>query len=179
MKGRLADNTAYCSKQNELIDYGTKPFESQGKRSDVQRVYDSMREGKSNLELMEQDFAAYSRCSKSVQEYRTYQKPIRVKPLEVRLYFGEPGTGKTFEAFSTYPNLYRLPIGKQFWLTQAALQAKEILIDDFKSNLSLADLLQLLDEYPLEVPMKGSFVWWCPDVIIITTNRSPFDWYKF
>lgn len=27
--------------------------------------------------------------------------------------------------------------------------------------------------------MKGGFQWWCPDVIVITTNKSPWDWYQY
>lgn len=179
MRGRLIDNTRYCSKQGELIEFGTKPSESQGQRNDVNNIYDSMKAGKTDLELMEQDFNAYSRCNKAVSQWRSLQRPTRKTPLKVLLFFGEPGSGKTQTVFKSHPDVYRLPIGKQFWLTWAATQSKVILIDDFKSNLSLSDLLQLLDEYPLEVPCKGSFIWWCPDRIIITTNKSPFEWYKY
>jgi len=49
----------------------------------------------------------------------------------------------------------------------------------FKSNLALKDLLKLLDNKPIEAPVKGSFQWWCPDVVVITTNVSPWNWYKY
>jgi len=25
----------------------------------------------------------------------------------------------------------------------------------------------------------GGFIWWYPDIVIITTNRSPHDWYQY
>lgn len=56
---------------------------------------------------------------------------------------------------------------------------KYVIIEDFKSNISLANLLNLLDKYPVEVATKGSFTWWLPDIIVITTNRSPHDWYDY
>jgi len=56
---------------------------------------------------------------------------------------------------------------------------KFVIIEDFKSNLGLKDLLNLLDVYPIEVPIKGGFTWWLPDIIVVTTNRSPHDWYAY
>ena len=27
--------------------------------------------------------------------------------------------------------------------------------------------------------MKQSFQWWCPDVVVITSNISPWNWYHY
>lgn len=74
---------------------------------------------------------------------------------------------------------YVLPIGKDFWLTPAIVGKNFVIIEDFKSNLGLKDLLNLLDVYPIEVPIKGGFTWWIPHIIVVTTNRSPHDWYAY
>jgi len=56
---------------------------------------------------------------------------------------------------------------------------KFIIIDEFKINIALTDLLKLLDQRVIEAPIKGSHGWWDPWYIIITTNRSPWEWYTY
>jgi len=87
-------------------------------------------------------------------------EPERTTKLEVLLFYGPPGTGKS-EFARSQAKLgkylpYVLPIGKDFWLTPAMCGKKYVIIEDFKSNLSLKDLLNLLDKYPIEVPIKGT-----------------------
>lgn len=178
MKGSFVQNDKYCSKQASLAKFGREPV-GKGGRTDRNELFQSLKEGASDLDLMNDDFSGYCRYRNGIADYRSLTPPTRTTPLEIILFYGAPGCGKTELATSQFPNTYRLPIGKDFWLTPYAIGKKHILIDDFKANLGLADLLQILDKNPVEVPRKGNFVWWCPDTIIITTNRSPHDWYNY
>lgn len=58
-----------------------------------------------------------------------------------------------------------------------------VLIDDFAgaaSHITLTNFLRLIDPWnPVQVPIKGGFVWWNPDVIYLTTNIWPREWYKW
>lgn len=45
--------------------------------------------------------------------------------------------------------------------------------------MRLVDVLRLLDIYPVQVPIKGSFVYLHATVIIITTNVPLEDWYDY
>lgn len=48
--------------------------------------------------------------------------------------------------------------------------------DDFRPWWCRFDyLLRLLDRYPMKVPIKGGFVNWIPEIIIITTQKSIRD----
>lgn len=109
--------------------------------------------------------------------------PRRETPMEVYLFYGPSGTGKSQfardQAEQAGYDPYVLPIGKDFWLTPAMCGKKYVIIDDFKSNLGLKDFLNLLDKYPVEAPTKGGFIWWYPDIVVVTTNRSPHDWYQY
>ena len=111
-------------------------------------------------------------------------RPKRTTELEVVLYYGETGTGKTRTWHDKYvgsEEFYRVPVGRDVWFDGYDMH-KYVLLDDFSgaaSHMSLATLLQILDRYPLQVPVKGSFVWWMPDKICITTNIRPIHWYKW
>jgi len=45
--------------------------------------------------------------------------------------------------------------------------------------MPLNSLLKLIDRYVRQVPIKGGFVWFNPDVIICTANAHPSTWYQF
>lgn len=180
MRGRFEDNEKYCSKQGELLEFGTKPARN-GERVDYTAFYDALKSGKTDLELMESDFNAFNKFSKTVDRFRSLTPPVRTQELIVVIFYGPPGTGKTEMAMEPVDGVvpYRLPLGKNFWLTPAACGVKDVVIDDFKCNISLTDLLQLLDKYPVECERKGAHLWWAPNYITITTNKNPWDWYTY
>jgi hypothetical protein len=162
-----------------LTHFGV-PFVGKGGRVDRNEIFAMLAEGKSDKELMESDFSGYCRMRNGISDYRSMVMPERVSPVEIYLFFGEPGTGKTkFAIQQLGPNYYRMPISKDMWFTKRMAGRTHILIDEFRSNVPLFMLLQLLDENPLEVPNKGGFMWYLPEIIIITTNRSPWDWYNY
>lgn len=56
------------------------------------------------------------------------------------------------------------------------------LLDDFVgsgSQVPLSQVLLLLDQYDQTVPVKGSHVRWTPEVVYITTNIHPRQWYDY
>lgn len=152
--------------------------EGEGSRTDVQEFYDKLKSGANDLELMEMDFNGYSRFQKAVDRYRTYTPPKRTEDLKVVLFIGEPGTGKTRKAYDLAPDLFAFPIGKDLW-SDGYMGQSVVLIDDFSGGMRLVDLLRFLDRYPIQIPRKGGFVWWCPLRIIITSNVHPSKWYKY
>jgi len=179
MRGSFAENELYCSKEGILVHFGV-PFVGKGGRTDRNEVFAMLQEGKTDYQIMELDFSGYARFRNSIADYRQHIVPKRTHQLEVYLFYGPPGTGKTKFAYSQLgPDMYRVPVADQFWLTQTATGKKMILVDEFRANLKLYHLLQLLDENPVEIQKKGGFVWWCPDVIVITTNKSIHDWYSY
>lgn len=133
--------------------------------------------------LLDHHPAAYCQYPRVIDRIRSLSVPVRQVPLEVYVFYGPPGTGKTQfardQAFALGVHPYEVPIGNGFWLTPRADRTPYCIIDEFKSNLALKDLLRLLDKYPIEVPIKGGFVWWCPDIIVITTNINPWSWYRY
>lgn len=103
--------------------------------------------------------------------------------MAVFVFYGEPGTGKSYTARQLYPEIYTPPIrtnkNGNFWLTTPGNLARYILLDDFDGNLTLKALNQMLDPYPQLMEKKGGEVWWMPEVVIINTNVIPGQWYNY
>ncbi len=176
-----ANFAKYCQKEDTRIDgpwslnTGGK---QQGKRNDMDAVTEMIREGKTNREIAEDYPGQMVRYQQHFDRFRALYPPVRENELQVTLFIGPPGTGKTRKAYDLYPNIYALPVGKDLWFNAYQGQ-REVLIDDFSGNVGLTQLLQILDRYPVQVPTKGGFVWWCPDIIIITSNTEIDGWYKY
>jgi len=147
----------------------------------LEALYKQARTAKTLLEVAEACPSQYIRYYKAVQHVRqieAFDKPTRQSDLKVFLYYGPPGTGKTRLAYETAPDLYAIPLGKTLWFDNYAGEP-DVLIDDFSGNLRLVDTLRMLDRYPIQVPVKGGHVWWCPTTIHITTNVHPRNWYDY
>lgn len=107
----------------------------------------------------------YSRLLANPREWKTH----------VSVYIGKTGTGKTRKAHSLIPRVWTKPPGP--WYDGYSGQ-ENVLIDDFDGrDIPFRFLLQLLDRYPLLVPVKGSFANWKPRRIVITSNIEVEEWY--
>lgn len=112
-----------------------------------------------------------------------YPPPPRDGPPEVILLIGPPGTGKSrYVRDNCRPeDLFFKPVDANMWMDGYDLHP-DVLLDDFAgaaNHIALVNLLQLLDRYLVQVPIKGGFTWWQPDRIFITTNIHPRDWYDW
>lgn len=175
----------YCIKEESRIEgpweYGEWNTRGQGSRSDLAELYKTARTSKTLLEVAEACPSSYMRYYKAVQHVRQIQafdKPLRSTELQVILYYGPPGCGKTRRAYEEAPDLYAIPLGKQLWFDNYAGEP-EVLVDDFSGNLRLVDTLRLFDRYPIQVPVKGGHVWWCPNIVYVTSNVHPRNWYDY
>jgi len=176
-RGTEQQASDYCKKDGDWISFGTCTKQP-GERTDVAAFKGRLEAGASDLELMDYDFNAFSRFMKVTDRYRTFVPPKRTTNLEVYLLVGKPGTGKTKSVYDICPTVWAFPIGKDLWSDGYAGQP-DVLLDDFSGQMRLVDTLRLLDRYPIQIPRKGGFNWWCPTRIFITTNNHPRTWYDW
>lgn len=144
-------------------------------------VKDDIDKGATEQELWGKHFGSMLRYKNSFRDYRmSTQMGQRVQPYVIVLW-GEPGCGKTMKA----QQLADTNGGAYWWASHNGvwfdgydpIAHKVVVFDDFKGNLPYALLLRLLDRYPLQVEVKGSMTAFNPDLIIITSNDDPKDWY--
>lgn len=52
-----------------------------------------------------------------------------------------------------------------------------IVVDEFRGQYELGSFLRLIDRYSYRGEVKGGFVNVAADVIVVTSNQSPDEWY--
>lgn len=186
-KGSHSQARDYCSKEETRI---LGPFESgdepkPGKRNDLLEVKDSIDNGADILDVANEHFQSFCRYSRAFREYISLGFPIRKSKSRVEVHWGVSGAGKTYGVYDKYgvDNVYNMPRpngNSTIWFDgYNGKKHKVLLIDDFYGWAPLNFMLQLLDAYPFQVQVKGSFVHFSCEVIWITSNDTWENWYKW
>lgn len=180
-RGTPASNIDYCTKQESRIDgpweFGTKPMGGQGSRSDILGFVTNVRNGRTDLELLESNPSEYLRYYRAVERVRLLLVPNRTDFEGVYLFVGESGTGKSYAAHQFDPDdtYFKQPGSEWF---DGYTGQETIVLDEFRGWLTFATLLRLCDRYPLEVQTKGGQVKCRAKRVIITSNLYPDQWYS-
>jgi hypothetical protein len=177
-RGTVLEASQYCKKDGDFEEFGTAPTVTQGERTDLEKIKEEIRQGATELEIAENHFSKWVIYRRSFDRYRSLLQQPRDFASEVYVYWGDTGTGKTRKVFESEPDLWIAPDNQLQWFDGYHGQ-EAVLFDDFVSvkNTRFGFLLQLLDRYPLQVPVKGGFVNWRPRRIYFTSNLAPGEWY--
>lgn len=161
----------YCAKGVVIIDKNTR---EQGKRNDIDDAIKTLKE--QGIEAVKEDHPlVYLKYQQKLNSLLN-MKPPPYREVEVILITGPPGTGKSRRAREIDPELYSVPLGHKVWF-DGYVNEQTILLDDFEGEMTYTNLLRLLDVYPIQLEIKGGFVWNMYTRVIITSNKSPDAWY--
>ncbi len=183
-RGTREQAREYCLKDDtrvpgeEPAEYGDFVSRGQGRRSDIDDAVDCIKSGCTTKELAESHSVAFVKFHRGFSVLKSTIQPSRSAALGVRvlLLIGPTGTGKTRYVFERHADVYSKPGGSWY----DGYDGQDVcLFDDYSGDLPLAHLLQVLDRYPLTVPVKGSFVTWMPSLIYLTSNVHPRNWYNW
>lgn len=174
-KGSKNQNREYCKKDGQFEEFGDCSTE-QGRRTDLELLAQRLRDGDTVRGIANDfgpDFIRYGRGIREMHFLFDAPKPWATTVL---LFYGKAGTGKTYRAFKTEPDLW-VYAGSGWFDGYEGQEAA--LFDDFGGHeFKLTYLLKLLDQYPMRVPIKGSFVQWKPRRIYLTSNHPWIEWYN-
>lgn len=171
-KGTISDNVSYinkagkwenASKQETKIEgsfeeYGERPLDSKGKREDMSELYQMVKDGMTNAEILEVNQDYILQIDK-LDKVRTtilterFKKCVRLD-MEVCYISGPTSTGKTSSVMEKHKSsgIYRITDYKNpfdGYCCQAA-----IAFDEFRASLRLRDMLLYCDIYPLFLRKK-------------------------
>lgn len=177
VRGSIAENKAYLSKQETMKTFGTLP--RQGTRTDLKSIRTMIQEGKNMAEIAELiETAPALRSAELLMKYQPM--PKRNEAPTIRWYWGPSGTGKTHRAFeeaTAMGDTWVSMNGLKWW--QGYYGQKYIILDEFRGDAcTYGTLLRFLDKYPIQVENKGSSCWMKATHIWITSNKSPEETYR-
>lgn len=172
--GKWADSDkAETAIPGTFEEWGDMPVERQGERTDLFLLYQLIKDGLSNFELLERN-ADYmlnlEKIERARQAVREQQYRETFRALEVIYIWGKTGTGKTrsvMEKYS-YSDVYRVTDYVHPFDGYAGEDV--LLLDEYSSNFKIRDLLIYLDGYPLNLPARYANRVACYTKVYITTN---------
>lgn len=175
-RGTNKEAREYCRKDGDVEEYGEFKERKQGQRSDLEDIKEEIADGASELEIADKYFSRWCVFRRSFHAYKgLLSPPKRRNDLSVLFLHGAPGTGKTRFAHESEDSLFTVPTHDLKWF-DGYNQEEAVLIDDFRGGCEFGWLLRVLDIYPLQVPVKGSFAAWNPVRIYITSNLPMSEW---
>lgn len=107
---------------------------------------------------------------------------LKAKPrdwaMKIDIYFGDTGVGKSYTAHVDNPDAYygSWPAGGRWWWPRYEGQ-ETVILDEFRHQIKMDQMLQIMDRYPMKVEFKGGNTEFRSKHIVITTNICPRQWY--
>lgn len=174
----------YCKKEDsryegpkELVgphSIGTEAEGGQGTRTDLGAVQQAIDGGASERQIATQHFEPWCKFFRAFERYRRIVGQQRDWPVDVEVFLGRPGTGKSRRAMQENPGAYWKPRG--IWWDGYEGQDVAVL-DEFFGWLTWDALLKTCDRYPYILETKGGSANCLVRKVVLTTNRWPNRWY--
>jgi len=164
----------------KFVEFGDaeKVGQAKGKRNDLDIICKKVVENASMREIAEEAPATFVRNYRGIAALRSVLRtPKEFRKLEVHLYIGKTRSGKTYHAKINNPNSFTKPVGKGLWFDGYDWEST-VIIDEFRGQYPLSDMLQILDPYKVRVETKGGHTFLEPELIILTSNDHPGNWYQ-
>ena len=162
-------------------EWGELPVERQGARNDIIDLYDMIKDGLTNYEILEAcpqymlNLDKIERCRQVVLEER-YKREWRT--LYTTYIYGDTGSGKTRSVMEKYgyDNVYRIT---DYEHPFDGYKGQDVVVfEEFRSSLRITEMLNLLDGYPCELRCRYSNKIACFTKVYIISNIGLRDQYS-
>lgn len=185
----------YCSKSDTRIAgpwWSSETFKSsvmgkgtsgQGRRTDLNALRRAIQDGKTPDDILLDDRLSTLMASSSVMKYidrlfiavnaRRWSREQR--DIKVHYIWGDTGVGKTRYVYDRYQpsDIYVAHMGARDAFSNYKFQ-RVLVLDEFRSQTPISNLLQLLDRYPYEVDRRYENTWAAWTEVYILSNWA-FD----
>jgi hypothetical protein len=180
-EGKWANTEKSDTKIEETQEeYGELPTERQGQRNDLTDLYDMIKSGMSDYEIIttNQNYMLQLDKIQNVRRVILSEKYRSVwRDLQVTYIYGETGTGKsrTIVERHGHERLYRITDYNHPWDNYACEPV--VAFEEFRSSISCADMLNYLDGYPCQLPSRYANKIACFETVYIISNIPLEDQY--
>lgn len=169
------------SVEGSFEEFGECPEEHQGKSGEAGRILELLKDGASNLEVIEEVPSAMKFIDKVERTRSALRDNLFAnswRDLTVTYIFGKTGSGKTRSVMDKYgyKNCYRVTDYRHPFDTY---DGQDVLIfEEFRSGLKHGDMLNYLDGYPLLLPCRYFNRQACYTKVFLVTNIPPDMQYQ-
>lgn len=186
-RGTRIQAREYCRKEDTRVEgpweMGVWDMGGQGNRNDITDAVTLLRGGARMVEVLDFNPNVVVRMSRGLREAQglvNQRLSKEFRTVEVEIYWGEAGTGKTRLAYDTYgiDNVYTLGQSCDRVWFDGYEGEKVLLIDDFYGWIKWGMFLRLLDGHQQRLEVKGGHTWALWTKVIITSNDPPHSWYE-
>lgn len=165
VEGTVNDNIRYISKSqpdsSKILEWGIRPKSVKKSRHDIDDIYEWIKEGKTNSEIMEL-YPPALRMLSDLDRARTaylcdkYKKERRIDMIVTYVY-GATGKGKTRAILDEYgDDKVNRVTDYQHPFDGYDATRNVLVFEEFRSSLPIGDMLNYLDIYPVMLPARYS-----------------------
>lgn len=180
-EGKWLNDTKGDTNQREThYEWGEMPVERQGKRNDLDDLYDMIKCGMSNYEIIEEcptymmNIDKIERCRQTIRDEQYKNTWRNVQTVYV---YGQTGSGKTRSIMEKYgyEHVYRCT---DYDHPFDGYKGQDVIVfEEFRSSLKIQDMLNYLDGYPLVLPCRYANKVACFTKIFIVSNIALREQY--
>lgn len=162
-------------------EWGEIPAEQQGQRTDLADIYGMVKEGASDVTILEafpKAMLYLDKIERVRQVLKAEKYAIEFRPLEVTYIWGPTGTGKTRGVMEEYGYDKVCRVTDYDHPFERYTGEEILLFDEFRSQLQISDMLNYLDGYPLMLPCRYINRQACYTKVFLISNVSLEKQYK-
>lgn len=189
--GTVDQAVRYCQKKDTQLQPPVKVGDFSDtktktpKKMTLDEVYAQFIAGKRLYDIQEMSPGYYFKNQAVI--FKMYnavkQQSKKFKAKVVVVLYGQTGVGKTRYFNDTYSAkdsfmLTKSSSNQNLWL-DGYMDQKYVCIDEFYGWIPLNTMLGMLDGWPMQLECKGGFCWFSPEIIYITSNSKPKNWYHW
>ena len=177
-RGSPEQNKTYCTKAEGRLEgpweLGELP-KGQGERTDLaEAARGLMLHG----DIRQIDPAVFLKYASGCLKLAALAPPPRRDGLKIITIVGPTGIGKSYSVHDLFPDIYVVNMGNSGLWWDGYTGQPAVMFEEFKGQVQLQKMLQILDPYPLRLEIKGGLVPARFTVVFITSNYEPDKWYR-
>lgn len=179
----------YCKKEETGVEGSFKELgifskSRQGTRNDLEEITEMLREGRTVDEITDLFGPSYIRYHRGIENLNSRFRKRAIpgwRSVQVFVLWGDTGIGKTRLVHELFgPKVFTLAAEKGDRVWWDGYEGERVLlIDEFYGWVPYGTFLQITDGYRVRLPIKGSHTYSAWNVVVITSNKSPEEWYSF
>lgn len=184
-KGTQLQAIQYCIKLDtrepgsSSWEHGTRKI--QGQRNDIREVYNQLKAGEPLVNIINNDvntYIKYYRGFDHIHNILLKEQSKTLRMLNVEVLWGTAGCGKSKYVYENAgDDSYRLKLNNHSLWFCGYRGEKTLIIEEFNGQIDFESFIQMLDIYPLQIPVKGSYSYALWTKVYITSNYDPMAWY--